>query len=445
MPSHELLVGAAKVNITPPLSIPFLGFYPERQGCFSGVHDPLWARAAVFAGTDSALAILSADAIGLSRDLFGPGRDFVAEVRERAASGTGLTPANIMLTATHAHSVPETYGITRLWEREGCQPWLEVWADQLATAIRLAWSDRRPARLSRGAANVHGLARNRRGHFVTDGTTPALDETLSVLLAERGASGPVIVANAACHPVTVQVQPLVSADFPGVALATAEKALGRDSACLFVQGAAGDINPVRNATRDWHDVDTYATILAGGILQAVGRARLAELGTAPCVIATARSSVLLPARDAPTEEQALRDLQAAERELAETPEDGPDRGARRARAAAANEAYHLARFGPQAVPAEIQCLRIADTALAGVPGELFSGLGLRLKRRVGPAMTMVAELANGCLGYLPARADWEAGGYEVGLGPWCRTAAGAGERIVEEAERCLAQLFPEPG
>ena len=42
----ELHVGSAKVNITPPLSIPYLGYAP-RQGRFCGIHDHLYARAIV--------------------------------------------------------------------------------------------------------------------------------------------------------------------------------------------------------------------------------------------------------------------------------------------------------------------------------------------------------------------------------------------------------------
>jgi hypothetical protein len=46
---------------------------------------------------------------------------------------------------------------------------------------------------------------------------------------------------------------------------------------------------------------------------------------------------------------------------------------------------------------------------------------------------MVVECANGCLGYLAPGDEWELGGYEVGLGAWCRIAAGGPEQMVEAA------------
>ncbi|MDP6125350.1 MAG: hypothetical protein QGH20_06325 [Candidatus Latescibacteria bacterium] len=41
-----LRVGTAKVDITPPITMPYLGFVP-RQAQFGGVHDRLYARTVV--------------------------------------------------------------------------------------------------------------------------------------------------------------------------------------------------------------------------------------------------------------------------------------------------------------------------------------------------------------------------------------------------------------
>ncbi|MBM3475439.1 MAG: hypothetical protein FJX75_19415 [Armatimonadetes bacterium] len=411
----RLLVGGAKVDITPPLHVPYLGFDP-RQGVFEGVHDPLHARAAVFARGEASVAIVSADALGLSRDLFGPGRDFIGEVRARAAEGAGLQPEDILVAATHAHSTPETYGITRLWEREDCVEWIETLADQLAEAVRLAWRHCCEGRVSWATTTLAGMSCNRRRK---DGP---LDEEVTVLLAEREGAGPVLLTNFACHPVTVQVQPLVSADFPGAAMAIMERELGEGATCLFLQGAAGDINPIRGHTSDWRDVETYGLMLAGASLEAVGAARLAEACEEP-VIAAASETLVVEAREAPSVEEAAAALDRAEH--------AEDHGVVRM----ARETYRLAQFGRDDIEAEVQCVRIGDVVIAGFPGELFCALGMQVKREVKAGATMIAECANGCLGYLAPREEWERGGYEVGLGAWCRVAAGGAERMVEAAGR----------
>jgi hypothetical protein len=412
----ELLAGGSRVDITPPLHVPYLGFDP-RQGTFEGVHDPLFARAAVFSRGDAHVAVISADALGLSCDLLGPGRDFIAEVRGQASALTGLAPNHLLLAATHAHSTPETYGITRLWERADCAAWIETFAGQLAEAARLAWFDRRPARLRHATVPLTGLARNRRR---VDGP---LDEELIVLLAEREGAGPLVLANFACHPVTAQVQPLVSADFPGVAMGMVERELGAGTVALFLQGAAGDINPVRGDTRDWRDVDSYGLILGGAALQAIGQARLGESCADPA-LAVRSATVTVEAREAPSVEEAAEALARAEA--------GSSGGAHMAR-----ETYRLARFGRDPIAAEVQAMRLGDVALAAFPGELFCGLGQRVKRASATPATMVVECANGCLGYLAPRDEWERGGYEVGPGAWCRVAPGGAEQMVEAVSRLV--------
>ena len=453
MSRPDLIVGAAEVDITPPLHVPFLGFEP-RQGVFEGVHDPLFARAAVFASQDAQVAVLSADALGISTDLFGLGRNFIAEVRQRAASKTDLEPDGILLASTHAHSTPETYGITRIWEREDCAAWIDTLAAQLASAIELAWRDRQPASLTRGCGRVSGMSGSRRmrdeqGRLFSTNREPddavvvdpgALDESVVVLLAERDGAPPIILANFACHPVTVQVQPLISADFPGVATAMVERDMGEGACCLFLQGAAGEINPIRDDSREWRDVETYGMMLAGGILHAVGQARLAEAPGA-CRIGARRELLSLEAREAPSVEEAGAACAAAEDELAQVAEDHPEYQERRGKARQTWEVYRLAQFGPGPVEAEVQALRLGAVAVAALPGEVFCSLGLRAKEESAAAATMIAECANGCLGYLAPLEAWERGGYEVGVGAWCRLKAGGAERLVEAVGGLVRDLF----
>jgi neutral ceramidase len=63
---------------------------------------------------------------------------------------------------------------------------------------------------------------------------------------------------------------------------------------------------------------------------------------------------------------------------------------------------------------DLQVLRIGeDAALVGVPGELFSEIGLELKRRSPLPNTMICGYSNGTLGYIPSRKAVQEGGYEV--------------------------------
>ena len=107
MTGSGLQAGTAKVEITPPLTIPYLGFVP-RQAIFEGVHDPLNARALVVEDGRRQIALVVADAIGFSDRMLGPERSFHAEFRQRVRERTGIAPEAVMLAASHAHSTPET-------------------------------------------------------------------------------------------------------------------------------------------------------------------------------------------------------------------------------------------------------------------------------------------------------------------------------------------------
>ncbi|MCP4639773.1 MAG: hypothetical protein GY851_05045 [bacterium] len=444
MSTDNLLVGAAKRDITPPLHVPYLAFEPERQRTFEGVHDSLYARAAVFDTGECRIGLLTADVLGLSPDLLGPGTDFIAEVRRLVAAGSGLCPEEIMLTAAHPHSTPETYGLTRIWERDDCQPWLRTFAEQLAQTLTDAWEGRSPAQLRHGTARVPGLGCNRRAHVGGDAYDHPVDDSVTALVAEREGAPPVVVANFACHPVTVQVQPLVSADFPGVACDTVERALagstGEPAHCLFVQGAAGDVDPVRGGSGSWDDVTAYGRLLAGGILEAVGASMLSKPDAAPRLSA-AREVLSLASRSVPSLEAAVASKERAEHAFEGMPDTHPEYGVRLHDLRWAREAHRRALLGPGPVNAEVQVLRIGDVAVAGVPGELFSSLGLLIKHHSPAPATMVAELANGCLGYLAPRRDWGHGGYEVAPGPWCRIAPGGPEHVTDTACRLVYGVF----
>jgi hypothetical protein len=59
----------------------------------------------------------------------------------------------------------------------------------------------------------------------------------------------------------------------------------------------------------------------------------------------------------------------------------------------------------------VQCLRIGDIALVGLPAEVFTAVGLELKRGSPAAQTFVVECANEKIGYVPPRDQAHRGAY----------------------------------
>jgi hypothetical protein len=83
------------------------------------------------------------------------------------------------------------------------------------------------------------------------------------------------------------------------------------------------------------------------------------------------------------------------------------------------------------VATEIQFLRLGNTCLLGLPGEVLVEVGLAIKSRAGVANLFIVTVANDSIGYVCHRQAYEEGGYEPGRGT--NLAPGAGEIVIEQA------------
>lgn len=428
-------VGSAKVDITPPLNIPYLAYLP-RQGKFKGVHDPLYARALVLDNDKTKVVIISADSIGYNNDLLGEEYNFLSEVRAKIQERTGISGSNVMLATTHAHSTPETTGITRLLDANGAGEWLDVLIEQLTSAVEMADQNLVEMTVKAGIGEARGIAKNRRKSgmsFDEQRSKGFIDESVGVLLFQTEDSKiSDIIINYACHPVTVQVQPLVSADYPGVATKLVESVVNGCRNCLFLQGSAGDINPMRDDTRDFRDVEIYGNILGGEVIKTVAQMKAPDYPTMPSLIGVASKLIMLPSRALP-DPKPYRDAFVSALDSAQKAETEEERDRHLRNAGHYRETLKRIERGETPIPVEIQVMRIGDAVIVGIPGEVFVGLGLQIKRESPAPYTFISETTNGWIGYIPTIGAYAEGGYEVHPGPWSMTSEEGGQLIIQTA------------
>jgi hypothetical protein len=99
----------------------------------------------------------------------------------------------------------------------------------------------------------------------------------------------------------------------------------------------------------------------------------------------------------------------------------------------------LVERGGKPFPAEVQVIALGKSvAWVGLPGEIFVEHGRAIKVASPFPVTIIAELANGNLGYVPDRKAYAEGAYEVIS---ARVAAGGGEAMVASAIEQLVALF----
>jgi neutral ceramidase len=465
-----LRLGFARVDVTPPLAVPYLSYYP-RQTAFEGVHDRLYVRALAVEGAAAAgeaplrAAVVSLDSLGISRHVLGPEGDYVETVRREVERRSGVPAGNVLLAASHAHSTPQTTDIAVLIESyPEATVWLERLAGQIADAVAGAWQARRPAVLRGATGLCHGVAWNRRiltrdGRLVRLGQRPPDDQVVKeprddrvpVLLATAAPDAPGAAASGetvwrgallgfTCHPTTVQVQPLVSADYPGVACDLVEREL-RAEACLFLQGACGNVGPVR-ATTDFQDVAVYGRALGGEALRVLSLLEARDVPAMPPALGVGRETVAVARRPVP--DGAAQAAQAATLEAAIGA--APDAAARAAaigRYRRVAESLRLSGLGGGPVRIEVQALRLGDALIVACEGELFVEYGNRIKDASPAAVTFVAAYANGYEGYIPTPAAWDEGGYEVSEGPWTRVWRDGGEDVGAAAVALARRVWHE--
>ena len=90
------------------------------------------------------------------------------------------------------------------------------------------------------------------------------------------------------------------------------------------------------------------------------------------------------------------------------------------------------------VPAEVQLVQIGPAAIVSTPSEYFCQFGLNIKAKSPYKTTMVVELANGCVGYVPdAQAVRDQSGYEPRTARSSKLAPEAGEELADAAVALL--------
>jgi len=97
--------------------------------------------------------------------------------------------------------------------------------------------------------------------------------------------------------------------------------------------------------------------------------------------------------------------------------------------------------GGKPLEAEVQVIALGqDLAFVALPGEIFTELGLHVKQNSPFRHTIIAELSDGSVGYVPTKRAFTEGNYEPTS---ARCAPGSGEMIADAAVRLLKQVHEE--
>lgn len=250
--AEPLMAGVARVDITPPPGLPMYGYFGriKNNQLSTGTMDPLYARVLVLAVGQKRLALVTLD---LGRTF---GKPLLDQLQQAAKQQNAIS--YMVVTASHTHSGPN---ILDNYPRGQTPAWETADIKKIETTIGVACQHLIPVRVGVGYGSVSiGYDRivvNSDGKGTWLGTNPTkiptspVDPTVGVLRIDRMDGSPLaILVNYACHPVIFGPDNRqYSADYPGVMTKAVRQAFDGKPQCMFLQGAAGDINPYYATTK----------------------------------------------------------------------------------------------------------------------------------------------------------------------------------------------------
>jgi neutral ceramidase len=421
-------LGFGTSALTPPVGTPLAG-YPDirtdlpwtpagirgyvgrRKQVSEGVHDPLLATACAIEFDGVAAVVVGIDTLVVTRE-------FTRALRD-ALAARSVPPENILVGASHTHSGPDLFA---WWEGDlTAAPWPATLAAAV-TAAEQALDRLEPAELSFGEASLGHASVNRR-----DEANGRIDPRVSVLRATALGTDEVLglVVGFACHPVTLDYSNfLFSADWIAPLRATLA-AVYPGATTVYLNGAAGNINPARFPYETRQNIYVPQTeenypVYWGGFTDA---RRLGRTVAGAAVEAAERALPLAPAAPAGRVGPArlpLKEQQAMTEYL-----DFMN---------FTHEGYRQAMLAGSELESEAQLLSIGDARIVGVPGEVFVEIGLEIREAAGPGPLLLAGYANDDVRYVMTDDAYQGDKYETVGTP---LAAGSARALADAVRAIL--------
>ncbi len=438
-----LRAGAAMVEITPELGVPMAGYYHARGA--SAVHDDLYARALVIERNGITVAMVTLDLISTRRG-------FVEEARALVEERMGIPRAHVMISATHAHTGPVLTRIpqpahARDEPNEAALAFMRGLPEKIAQSVANAHAALVDAEALAATGEESSIAFNRRFHM-RDGSVgwnpgklnpnilkpagPIDPEVPFVFFQDAVRERPLgICVNYAVHLDNVGGDE-ISADLPYTVTELLRQAIGEDLVTLYTSGACGDLNHVdvtwKTRQKGHENAARMGTILAAEVLKTWPKLEIVD---GLLQAKSQRVKLSIPEVSATAVERA--------KEIVRTTND-------RTRSSFmqlvnAHKTLDVAAREGEPFDVEVQVMTLGDSlAWVALPGEIFVELGLDLKMASPFGQTMVVELANDSIGYVPTSRAYRQGAYEVVS---ARCVRGSGEQLVEAALELLEASFAE--
>lgn len=398
--SGTLQAGAGKVDITPApeAALPMSGYASRKEG-FKGIHDHIYARAIVLSDGSTQAAIVTWELIGVPTPVW-------EELSQRIARETGIQPEHLILAAVHDHSAPAPFSMYGN-DSPKSAVYTKHLEDVTVGAVQEAKSKLQPVKIGIGTGKAY-VNINRREYSPKTGWQLGYnpegpsDKTVTVIRFDALSGKPIaLLINYAVHAVVMGPENYqITGDLAGAtsryvenyysgkpedtprsdagpALQPRPQEATGDVVALWTSGAAGDQNPVAEATgSDFTLVNALGQILGEAAIRAANSVQATDHAR----IWGRQQVITCPGRKLESESRSRQE-------------------------------YKWQDSAP--VPIRLSLLMVNNIALAGVSGEVFTLINQRLEKASPFSHTVMITHANGSSGYIPDDAAFNQISYEI--------------------------------
>lgn len=438
-PSAEgLMVGFAKVNITPEETVPLSG--SASRGVSNGMLEYIYGTCvAISDGADNVALIFSIDI----QNAYSPTPSW----RNAISRATGVSEDKIMLCFTHTHSAPNTGS-----DDPAIVRYNSMVSDRLVKAAKTAIEDLSPAEAYTTSTKTENMNFVRR-YIMNDGTLcgdnfgstasgynrheTEADNTLQLVKFVRESGEDVIMANFQMHSNYTIKQNAISSDVAGAFRDALEQKSGVN--VIYLNGASGNINPTSRITeenvvsshKEWGEKLAQYAMDAESTYT---RVELNALKTTQVILDVetnhADDHLAVKAAEIYSYFESTGDLTTANQMCAE---------------AGISSIYHANTIvansrRDKTTTMELDVYSIGDIAFIFAPVEMFDTNGMYIKDNSPYGMTFICGYANQCQGYMPSELAYELIGYEVATTMF---AKGTAEKVADKYLELLSQLHGE--
>lgn len=375
-------------DITPPLGGYMTGYYRERRA--EDVYEKLFAKALVVEDNGNIAAIVAIDACLMTDEI----HDVVTK---RIYEYTGIKPECVSVSATHTHKgipITDSPAINCFADKAYVDVCYRLVADAVILAYKRLGDEE--VEISYGSDIVTGLAFNRDSVLI-DGTHETaiprncdevlrplgeVDESFNIVTFSKGGKKIGAIVNYSLHLDTSLPNMAYCGDYAAIISEILKEEYGYDFVSLFVTGACGNVNHIN------HDINIpllnhrqIGAILGKEAIRIIGNSEPVKGGVSVC-----KELVTIEKRQ-PNDEAFKKFFHRKTGEVNKVMMSA--------------YLYYLNSNKEIHKDFYIQAIKIGDVAFSILPGEIYTTIGLAIKRKSPYSKTIIIELANTATGYIP--------------------------------------------